>query len=103
MTSKVSCHVSEILPQLHEDEEEVIPGSKTPETPEEEKLLMMRSMFKNIMAQALNYQKKLAGLDAVKEAGLIACARTERIWFNANEPDEPKQLSRSSCNALCHL
>ncbi len=39
------------------------------------------------------------GLDAGKEAGFITCARTGRIWFNANEQDEPKQLSRSSCNA----
>ncbi len=33
----------------------------------------------------------------------ITCARTGRIWFNANEHDEPKQLSRSNCNAICHL
>ncbi len=25
-----------------------------------------------------------------------------RIWFNANELEEPKQLSRSSCNAIFH-
>ncbi len=43
------------------------------------------------------------GLDAGKEAGFITCARKGRIWFNANEHDEPKQLSRSSCNAVCHL
>ncbi len=43
------------------------------------------------------------GLDAGKEAGFIICAQTGRIWFNANEHDEPKQLSRSSCNAVCHL
>ncbi len=42
------------------------------------------------------------GLDAGKEAGFITCARTGRIWFNANEHDEPKQLSRSNCNAICH-
>ncbi len=43
------------------------------------------------------------GLDAGKEVGLITCARTSRIWFNANAHDEPRQLSRSSCNAICHL
>ncbi len=37
------------------------------------------------------------------EAGFITCARTGRIWFNANQHDEPKQLSRSNCNAICHL
>ncbi len=29
-------------------------------------------------------------LDAGKEAGFITCVRTVRIWFNANEHDEPK-------------
>ncbi len=43
------------------------------------------------------------GLDAGKVAGFITCARTGRIWFNANECGEPEQLSRSSCNAVCHL
>ncbi len=43
------------------------------------------------------------GLDTGKEAGFITCARTCRIWFNANEHDEPKQLSRSNCNAICQL
>ncbi len=43
------------------------------------------------------------GLDAGKKAGLIAYARTGRIWINANEHEEPKQLSRSSCNDVCHL
>ncbi len=43
------------------------------------------------------------GLDAEKQAGFITCARTGRIWFNANEHGEPEQLSRSSSNAICHL
>ncbi len=43
------------------------------------------------------------GLDAGKEAGFITCARTGRIWFNANEHGEPEQLSRSSSIAICHL
>ncbi len=43
------------------------------------------------------------GLDAGMEAGFITCAQTDRIWFNANEHDEPKQLPRSSSNAVCHL
>ncbi len=36
------------------------------------------------------------GLDAGIEEFLITCARTGRIWFNANEHNQPKQLSRSS-------
>ncbi len=32
------------------------------------------------------------GLDAGKEAGFITCARTGKIWFNANEHGEPEQL-----------
>ncbi len=43
------------------------------------------------------------GLDAGKEAGFIRCAQTGRIWFNANQHDELKQLSRSYSNAICHL
>ncbi len=43
------------------------------------------------------------GLDAGKETGFITCARTGRIWFNINEHDELKQLSKSNCNAICHL
>ncbi len=71
MMSKVSCCVSEILPQPHEDEEKGIQGSETPETPEEDKVLMTRSMFKNIMAKALEDQRKLADVtsaEAVKVA-----------------------------------
>ncbi len=43
------------------------------------------------------------GLDAGKVAGFITCALTGMIWFNANEHDEPEQLSGSSCNAVRHL
>ncbi len=43
------------------------------------------------------------GLDAGKEAGFITCARMDRIWFNANEHDEPKQMSKSNSNAICNL
>ncbi len=43
------------------------------------------------------------GLDARKEAGFITYARTGMIWFNANQNDEPKQLSTSFSNAICHL
>ncbi len=43
------------------------------------------------------------GLDAGKEAGFITYAQRGRIWFNANENNEPKQLSRSNSNAICHL
>ncbi len=43
------------------------------------------------------------GLDAGKEAGFIICAPTGRIWISANEHDEPKQLSKSSSNAICHF
>ncbi len=42
------------------------------------------------------------GLDAGSVAGFITCARTGRLWFNANQLEEPKQLSRSDCNAICH-
>ncbi len=40
------------------------------------------------------------GLDAGKLVGFIICALKGRVWFNANENDEPKQLSMSSCNAV---
>ncbi len=42
-------------------------------------------------------------LDAGKEADVITWARTGRIWFNTNKHNEPKQLFRSICNAICHL
>ncbi len=42
-------------------------------------------------------------LDARSVAGFITCARTGILWFNANQQEEPKQLSRSDCNAICHL
>ncbi len=42
-------------------------------------------------------------LDAGKKAGVITCARTGMIWFNANQHDEPKQLSWRNSNAICHL
>ncbi len=43
------------------------------------------------------------GLEAGKVACFITCQRTGRLWFNANQRDEPKQLSRSDSNAICHL
>ncbi len=43
------------------------------------------------------------GLNAGNEAGFITSARIGRIWFNANKHDEPKQLFRSSINAICYL
>ncbi len=58
MKSKVSRRVSEILPHSHE--EEVIQRSETPETPDEDKVLMTRVMFKNIMAKSLEDRKNLA-------------------------------------------
>ncbi len=61
--SKVSRCVSEILPQPHDDEEEVIQRS---ETPHEDKVLMTRVMFKNIMAKALEDQKNLADVTSVE-------------------------------------
>ncbi len=42
-------------------------------------------------------------LDAGTVAGFIICQRTGRLWFNANQRDEPKQLSRSDSNAICHI
>ncbi len=42
-------------------------------------------------------------LDTGTVAGFITCHRTGRLWFNANQNDKPKQLSRSNCNASCHL
>ncbi len=79
------------------------------------KLLMERYYLPWVL-QMYGYMFKLAifvcdlgdidcifGLDAWKEAGFITCARTGRIWFNANKHDKPRQLSRSSCNAICHL
>ncbi len=42
-------------------------------------------------------------LDAGTVAGFITCQRTGRLWFNANQCDEPKQLSGSDSNAICHL
>ncbi len=43
------------------------------------------------------------GMDAGSVAGFITCARTGRLWFNTNQCEEPKQLSRSECNAICHI
>ncbi len=43
------------------------------------------------------------GVDAGKVGSFITCAQTGRIWFNANEHGELEQLSKSSCNAVCHL
>ncbi len=58
--SKVSHRVSEIMTLPHEDVEEAIQGSEIPETPEEEKFLMTRSKFKDIMTTALEDQSAKA-------------------------------------------
>ncbi len=69
--SKVSSRVSEILPQPHEDEEDALRGSDIPENPEEERVSMTRSKFKDVMAKALKEQKNLAdatSAEAIKAA-----------------------------------
>ncbi len=43
------------------------------------------------------------GLDAGRVAGFITCHRMGRLWFNANQSEEPKHLSRSNIDAVCHL
>ncbi len=43
------------------------------------------------------------GMDAGKTTSFITCSQTGIIWFNANDLGEPEHLSRSSCNAICHL
>ena len=43
------------------------------------------------------------GMDAARTAGFIICARTGKIWFNAEELGKPELLIRNSCNAICHL
>ncbi len=70
--------------------------------------LMGSLVTHNCMEFAIMAAKNVAfdcifGLDAGKEAGFITCARTGRIWFKTNQHDEPKQLSRSNSNAICHL
>ncbi len=42
-------------------------------------------------------------LDLGTVAVFITCHQTDRLWFNANQWEEPKQLSRSYSNAICHL
>ncbi len=54
--SKVAHHVSKMLPQPHDNEEEVRQRSEIPETPEDDKMSLTRVMFKDIMAKALEQQ-----------------------------------------------
>ncbi len=45
----------------------------------------------------------IIGLDAGTMSGFITCQQTSRLWFSSNQCDEPKQLSSSYSNAICHL
>ncbi len=61
-------------------------------------------MFKlPIFVCDLGYLDYMFGMDAGRITGFVTCAHTGRIWFNGNETGQPEQLSRSSCNAICHL
>ncbi len=53
MMSKVKHRVSDILPPPHENEEEARKRYDEPETPDDEKISMTRTMFKSMMAKAL--------------------------------------------------
>ncbi len=52
--------MSEIFPQAHENEKEARRQHETPEHPDDENISMTRSMFKSIIAKALEDQKLLA-------------------------------------------
>ncbi len=43
------------------------------------------------------------GLDTGKEASFITCAWTGRIWFNANQHDEPNNCQGAICQQLREL
>ncbi len=68
MMSKVKHRVSDILPQHHENEEEARQWYKTPETPDDEKISMTKSMFMSIMTKALEEQKILADENTMQVA-----------------------------------
>ncbi len=40
------------------------------------------------------------GLNTGSVAGFITRERTGRLWFNSNQREEPKQLSRGDYNAI---
>ncbi len=88
--SKVSRCLSEILPQPHDDEEEVIQRSETPETPDEDKVLMTRFMFKNIMAKALEDQKNLAD---VTSAEAVEMTFTKGVKHRSDMQTQPLHSS----------
>ncbi len=52
--------MSQILPQTHENEEEARQRYNEPETPENEKISMTRTMFNSIMTKAIEEQKVIA-------------------------------------------
>ncbi len=60
MMLKVKHRVSDILPQSHENDEEARWRYDEPETPDDEKISITKTMFKSIMAKALEEQKVLA-------------------------------------------
>ncbi len=60
MMLKVKHWVSDILPQPHENEEKARRRYDEPESLDDEKISMTRTMFKSIMAKALEEQKVLA-------------------------------------------
>ncbi len=68
MMSKVKHRVSEIYHHPHENEEDMRQRHEIPETPDDDKIVMTRTKFQNIMAKALDDQRILADKNTMQVA-----------------------------------
>ncbi len=90
MMSNVKHQVSDILLQPHENEEEARRRYDEPETPSDEKISMTRTMFKSIMAKALEEQKVLADETSTQVAKV---AFTEGVKQGSQRQAHPNHSS----------
>ncbi len=95
--SKVRHRMCEILPQPHENEEELRRRHETPETPDNDKVSMTRDMFTSIMTKALEDQKNLA--DATSDEA-VKVAFTEGVKHGSERQTQPSHSSPMECESV---
>ncbi len=82
--------VSVILHPLHTIEEEVLQTPETPVTPNDNKLIMTRVMFKDIMSKAVEEQKSMAD---TTRAEVVKVACTESVKKGSELQTQPLHSS----------
>ncbi len=96
--SKVRHRMSDILPHPHENKEEIRGGQETSETPDEDKVSMIRVKFTSLITKALEGHKNLAD---VTSAEAVKVAFTEGVKHGSERQTQPSYSSPMEDCSFC--